>query len=176
MTGRTPKGRQRDAEGTSLHAKGCPPFTRRVSSYRLSRRDHMEGMRLQRVRFVTIFDATSNRLYRAKPRAPPPPNSGQSAPGHLALARNICATLLVWRSQTSGGETSSRVASATAYNVRSYKNMRTRGVHLRVVLVDAWGRSPGAVCGWVWLPRSVRAVDILKMIPIDVTAGEATLK
>ena len=29
----------------------------------------MEGMRLQRVRFVTILDATSNRLYRAKPRA-----------------------------------------------------------------------------------------------------------
>ena len=155
---------------SSLHAKGCPPFTRRVSSYRLSRRDHMEGMRLQRVRFVTIFDATSNRLYRAKPRAHlPPPNSRH-------LARTIFATLLVWRSQTSGGETSSRVASATAYNVRSYKNMRTRGVHLRVVLVDAWGRSPGAVCGWVWLPRSVRAVDILKMIPIDVTAGEATLK
>ena len=136
MTGRTPKGRQRDAEGTSLDAKGCPPFTRRdvlPSREGMCRggiigRDAPTKGQARNV-FLMILDATSNRLYRAKPRAPPPPNSGQSAPGHLALARNICATLLVWRSQTSGGETSSRVASATAYNVRSHKNMRTRWVH-----------------------------------------------
>ena len=134
----------------------------------------MEGMRLQRAQvrndFLMILDATSNRLAsielsleHTSPEQPSP------------RSHNICDIARV-RSQTSGGETSSRVASATAYNVRSYKNMRTRGVHLRVVLVDAWGRSPGAVCGWVWLPGSVRAVDILKMIPIDVTAGEATLR
>ena len=116
--------------------------------------------------FLMILDATSNRLYRAKPRAPPPPNSGQSAPGHLALAHAIFV-----RHCSFGALKRVGVKQARAWHPRpritceAIKICEPVGFIL-VVLVDAWALTCSVRVGVAAWERA-RSGHILKMIPID---------